>query len=78
MKLKNMSNIYNLGRILKTECNLLHLTRNCRIKNLDNFEGDEADMRLWRARLLNVKDKGMAVCCYHKQLFGNVFERRES
>ena len=38
-----MSNIYDFDRILKTECNLQHLTRNCRIKNLDDFERDEAD-----------------------------------
>ena len=29
--------------ILKTECNLQHLTENCRIKNVDDFERDEAD-----------------------------------
>ena len=29
--------------ILKTECYLQHLTRNCRIKNLDDFERDKAD-----------------------------------
>ena len=29
--------------ILKTECNLQNLTRNFRIKNLDDFERDETD-----------------------------------
>ena len=29
--------------ILKTECNLQHLTRNFRVKNLGDFEKDEAD-----------------------------------
>ena len=38
-----MSNNYDLDRILKIECNLKHFTRNCRIKNLDDFERDEAD-----------------------------------
>ena len=38
-----MSNLYDFEGILKTECNLQHLTRNCRIKNLDDFERDEAD-----------------------------------
>ena len=52
-----MSNIYDFEGILKTECNLKHLTRNTRIKNLDDFERDEADAILWRARLLNVKEK---------------------
>ena len=28
-------------RILRTEYNLQHLTRNCRIKHLDDFERDE-------------------------------------
>ena len=42
-----MSNIRDFDRILKTQCNLLHFIRNCGIKNLDDFEGDEADMSLW-------------------------------
>ena len=54
-----MSNICDFGRILKTECNLQHLSRNCRISNLDDFERDEADGYLWAARLSNVKEKGM-------------------
>ena len=29
--------------ILKTEFNLQHLNKNCRIKNLNDFERDEAD-----------------------------------
>ena len=33
----------NFDRSLKTYCNLQHFTRNCRIKNLDDFERDEAD-----------------------------------
>ena len=57
-----MSNICDFEGILKTECNLQHLTRNCRIKNLDDFERDEADAYLWRAGLLNVKEKGMTIC----------------
>ena len=56
-----MSNICDFDRILKIECNLQHFTRNCRIKNFDNFERDEADAYLWRAGLLNVKEKGMTV-----------------
>ena len=38
-----MSNICDFEGILKNECNLKHLIRNCRIKNLDEFERDEAD-----------------------------------
>ena len=57
-----MSNICDFDRILKTECNLEHFSRNCRIKNLDDFEPDEADAYLQRAGLLNVKEKGMTIC----------------
>ena len=56
-----MSNICDFDRILKTECNLQQFTRNCRIKNLDDFEKDEAERYFWRAELLNVNDKGMAI-----------------
>ena len=38
-----MSNTCDFERILKTECNLQHFTRNCRIKSLKDFERDEAD-----------------------------------
>ena len=38
-----------------------HLER--RIKNLDDFERDEADAYLWRAGHLNVKEKQMTICC---------------
>ena len=47
---------------LKTDCNLQHFTRNGKFKNLGHFEKDEADPYLWRAGLLNVKDKGMIIC----------------
>ena len=57
-----MSNICDFDRILKTKCNLLHFTRNCRINNLDDFEGDEALTYLWTARVLIVKEKGMIIC----------------
>ena len=56
-----MSNLYDFEGILKTECNLQHLTRSCRIKNLDDFERDEADVYLWSAGLLKVKEKGMTI-----------------
>ena len=57
-----MSNICDFDEILKTKCELQHLIRNCRIKNLDDFERDEADTYLWRAGLLNMKEKGMTIC----------------
>ena len=50
-EIKKMSNICDFDRISKTECNLQHFTRNCRIKNLDDLERDEADAYLLRARL---------------------------
>ena len=56
-----MSNICDFDRILKTECNLEHFTRNCRNKNFDDFERDEADAYLWRVGVLNVKKKGMTI-----------------
>ena len=54
-----MFNICDFDRIFKTEWNLQHFTRNCRIKNFDDFERDETDAYLWRAGLVNVKEKGM-------------------
>ena len=57
-----MSNACDFVGILKTECNLQHLTRNCRIKTLDDFERDQAGTYLWTAGLLNVKEKGMTIC----------------
>ena len=54
-----MSNICYFDRFLKAKWNLQHFRRNCRIKNLDDFERDEADVRLWRARLLSLKEKGI-------------------
>ena len=36
--------ICDFDRILKTECNLQHFIRNCRIKNFDDFEKDEAEV----------------------------------
>ena len=56
-----MFSICDIDRILKTECNLQHFTRNCRIKSLDDYERDEADVYFWRAGLLNVKKKGMTI-----------------
>ena len=56
-----MSNRCDFDRTLKTECKLQHFTRNCRIKNLDDFKKDETDAYLWRAGLLNVKEKGMSI-----------------
>ena len=56
-----MSNICDFDRILKTEYNMQHFTRNCRIKKFDDFEKDEVDAYLLRAGPLNVKEKGMTI-----------------
>ena len=50
-----MSNICDFDRILKTEWNLQHFTRNCRIKNLDDFKRDEADACFWENRTFKCK-----------------------
>ena len=56
-----MSNKCDFDRILKTEYNLQHFTRNCRIKNFDDFERDDTDVNVWQAGLLNGKEKGMTI-----------------
>ena len=56
-----MSNICDFDRIWKTKCNSQNFTRNCRIKNLDDFERDKADAYLWRAGALNVKEKEITI-----------------
>ena len=50
-----------------------HLTRNFRMKNLDDFERDEADTR--RVGFLNLGERNDQMLHY-EQVFGNVFERR--
>ena len=49
------------GQIFKTEYNLQHFTRSCRIKDSDDFERDEVDTYLWRVGLLNAKEKGLTI-----------------
>ena len=70
-----MSNICDFEGILKTECNLQHLTRNCRIKNLDDFERDEADAQ---SRTFKCEGERNDHMLHYEQVFGNVSERRES
>ena len=54
-----MSNICDFDKILKTEWNLQYFNRNF---EKDDFEKDEAEAYLWRAGLLNVKEKGKIIC----------------
>ena len=71
-----MSNICDFDRILNTECNFQHLTRNCRITNLD-------DWKRWGKRVFvesrSFKCEGERKdhMLDYQQLF-NVFERREN
>ena len=67
--------------ILKTECNLQNLTRNCRIKNLDDFEREEADTK---SRTFKCKEEEFKCArkrndhmLHYEQVFRNVSERRE-
>ena len=46
---------------------MLNFTKNCGIKNLGDSEGDEEGTYLWRAGLLNVKEKGMTICYITKK-----------
>ena len=75
LETEKMSNIYDFDRILKTQCNLQHFTRNCRIKNLDDFERDEADAQ---SRTFKCEGERNDHMLHYEQVFGNVFERRES
>ena len=72
-----MSHLCDFDRILKTESNLQHFSRSYKIKNLDDFGRDEADACLWRAGLKCEGERSDHVL-YYDQVFGNVFERRES
>ena len=57
LEIKKMSNKRGFDRILKIEYNFQHFTRNCEIKNFEEFERDGTDVYLWRAGLVNVKEK---------------------
>ena len=74
-----MFNICDFDRILKTGCNLQHVTRNCRIKNLDDFEKDETDTYLWRERnSRKCEGERSKHMLHYEQVLVNDFERRES
>ena len=64
----------DFDRILKTECNLKHFTRNCRIKNLDGFEREEADEYLWRT--FKCEGERNIYMLHYEQMFGNVFGKK--
>ena len=54
---------------------LQHLTRNFRIKNLDDFERDEPDAY---SRTFKCEEERNDHMPHYEQVFGNVFEWRES
>ena len=72
-----MSNICDFEGILKTECDLQHLIRNSRIKNLDDFERDEIYTYLWSAGLKHERER-MNICYFMNRCLVMFFERRES
>ena len=74
-EIKKMSNVCDFEGILKTDSNLQYLTRNCRIKNLDDFERDEADAQ---SRTFKCEGERNDHMLHYEQVFGNVSERRES
>ena len=70
--------ICDFDRILKTECNLQHFIRNCRIKNFDDFEKDEAEVLFVGSRSSKCEGEEDDQMLHYKQVFGNVSERRKS
>ena len=70
--------ICDFDRILKTECNLQHFIRNCRIKNFDDFEKDEAEVLFVGSRTSKCEGEKDDQMLHYKQVFGNVSERRKS
>ena len=69
-----MSNICDFERILKTDFNFQHFTKNCRMRNLDDFERHEPDAYLtWTFKCEGETSYHML---HYKQVFGNFFERK--
>ena len=71
-----MSNICDFDRILKTECNLQHFIRNCRIKNLDDLEMTQR--RICGEQDFKFVGERNDHMLHYEEVFSNVFERRES
>ena len=65
-----MSNICDFERILKNECNLQHFTKNCRLKNLNDSEGDETDTFV-ESRTFECKGERNDHMLHYEQVFGN-------
>ena len=73
LKLKKVSNVCDFDRILKTECNLYHFTRNWRINNLDDFGRDETDAVFVDSRTFKYEGEINDHMLHYEQVFGNVF-----
>ena len=69
-----MSNICDFEGILKTECDLQHLTRNCRIKNLREMR----QMHICGEQDFKYEGEKNENILLYEQVFGDVSERRES
>ena len=77
-----MSNICDFDKILKTECNLKHSPETAELRIWMTLK-EMRQMR--RAELLNVKSRTFKCegerndhMLHYQQVFGNVFEKRES
>ena len=75
LEIKTKSNLCDFEGILEIECNLQYLTRKCRIKDLDDFERDEADAE---SRTFKCEGERNDHVLHYEKVCGNVFERRES
>ena len=75
LETKTKSNICDFEGILKTHCKLQHFSRNYRIKKLDDFERDEGVVK---SRTFKYEGERNDHMLHYEQVFGNVFERRES
>ena len=60
---------------LHKTCNKLHYTRNIGIEKRTDLSADFRETFLWRAGLQD-KNWKRCICLHHKQVFCNVFERK--
>lgn len=65
------------GNELEKECHKSDFCRSVGTVNLSTFSEEEAETLLWRAGLLNHTGE-ISICNHHKEVFGNVFERRNN
>ena len=63
------------GVQLDTQCHKLEFCQTTVTVKLTDLKEDIQEILLWRAGLLGHEGE-LTICFHHKQLFGNVFERR--